>query len=49
MEGRGVPAFEGGGASVATLSPRVAGAVATVDGGEPGLADGDGSLADMQF
>ncbi|GGN67684.1 hypothetical protein GCM10011579_040370 [Streptomyces albiflavescens] len=49
MEGSGDPAFEGGGASVATVSPRDTGAVATVDGGESELADGDGSGTDMRF
>ncbi|GHD54528.1 hypothetical protein GCM10010317_038670 [Streptomyces mirabilis] len=48
VEGSRGSAFEGGGASVATKSPRVAGAVATVDGGESGLADGDGWGADIR-
>ena len=43
-----VPVVEGGGASVATVSPRGAGAVATVDGGEPVLADGGGSGSGMR-
>src|SRR5882757_6414820 len=47
VDGSSGSVFEGGGASVATESPRVAGAVATVDGGEPGLADGDGLGTDM--
>ncbi len=39
--------LRGGGASVATESPRVADAVTTVDGGEWGFADGDGLGTDM--